>query len=157
MLFIVCRYDRYNARMGSDGDKAKRWQFSIRFLFFTVAIACVIAWAVSAPFSARWVGVTFLLSLAGATTGGLRRKCPIIYGTIFGGASVVGLVFCDWSMILIGFFFHNESWPYFEDGVVIEVFFYPILYCMVYAPIGAYLGAITGCVVRYCLSSFGRS
>jgi hypothetical protein len=126
--------------------------FSLRFLLAIVTIFCIVAWAMAMPSVATWIATVIMLSVAGAVWGLIRGGRPVRCGAASGVAAVVTLIFCDWAVHVGGYFFHNEPWPYFEDGVVNEVFFYPVAYCVCYWPVGAVMGVIVGFVLQ-CASS----
>src|SRR5688572_6698487 len=122
-------------------------QFSLRFVFKLVTLSCILVWALSAPSPTTWIATVIVASLIGAIKGQHDVAKPIRYGAIVGSLAVPILIFTYWPIFLFGFFFHDAPWPYFEDGFIVEAFFYPIGYALTYTPVGTIVGMITGLCV----------
>jgi hypothetical protein len=135
-------------------------RFSLRFLLSIVSMLCVIAWAITPsssppsiplPSISRAIAAVFILSLVGAYIGWVRGT-PVRYGAAYGGGATLVLILCYWPIFISGYFFYSGPDPYFEDGGILEIFVYPIVYCIVYTPVGAFLGTAVGCVLSSLLS-----
>lgn len=126
-----------------------RLKFSIRTLFVAVVIVSIVAWGLSSPGLKTILSFVFAAGLTGGYVGHVRHREPQVYGIIGATAAVLLMIAALWTVHIVGYFFHRERWPYFEDGFVTEVFFYPIVYFVVYGIIGAVIGFIAGSAIHF--------
>ena len=60
------------------------------------------------------------------------------------------LVFFFWAKYVIGYFYTDQPESYFEEfGFVGEVVWLPVVYYVVYAPVGLFGGALIGFAVKF--------
>jgi hypothetical protein len=125
-----------------------RRRYSLRVLFVAVTLSCFMAWAVASPSVVSCVSVVIVWSLVGAVWG---RRCadhPVGYGVAAGAVAVIAFIACFWTLHLGGYLFYDgPEEEYFEDGLVFEGFVFPVVYCFVYAPLGAMAGHWVGVAV----------
>lgn len=95
-------------------------------LSMSVVVACVVLWSVTAAIP-QWRN--------------LEKRCW--RGAAGGMASVVAITLTWTALAIVGSFYHQEPWPYWEDGFYTEVFFYPLAGMLIYGCFGAMLGSLT--------------
>ncbi len=132
-------------------------RFNLRTLFLAVTLFCVLAWVLASPSEARCVCVVAAWCLAGAVWAWRRFDRPILGGVVGGAGAVAAICFGFLCVVRpIGYFFYVGPDDYFEDGFIVETFFYPAVYCCVYAPVGGLLGLAVGAVVWIVRTVVGR-
>jgi hypothetical protein len=130
--------------------------YSLRRMFGAVTLLSVIAWALTAPSEPSCLAAVLASALAGAVYGRARRDHPVGYGAAAGAFGVALLILGFWALHWGGYFFHDGPEEYFEDGLVTEGFVFPVVYCLVYAPLGALAGVIVGFIVWLLGDRIGR-
>jgi len=138
-----------NERGGSTNQRRTQMGqrgYSLQFLFAAVTLFALVAWPVASPSEAKCLAVVLVWSAAGAVLDWLRGKGlgTVGWGAASGAASVVAFIACFWPVFVCGYFTYEGDEKYFEDGFVVETFLYPVVYCFVYAPLGALVGSIVG-------------
>ena len=117
-----------------------RASFSLTTMFCVVALAAVFSWYWSSPSFIRFACLFTFVSWAVAASH-LERN-PVAAASIAGAIFVVALILIDLTRHWLGYFSHEQPWPYFEDGIVNEFVFFPIVQMILYCPMGALLSAI---------------
>jgi len=130
--------------------------FSLRLFFVAVTLLCFLAWTAASLSMASCVIPVVAWSIAGAAWARTQDDNPFLYGAASGAVAVVAFIVAVWPVFLCGYFFHDGPEEYFEDGFAVEAFFYPVVYCVVYAPFGAIIGSFTGFAVWVGGELFGR-
>src|SRR5258705_4699112 len=110
----------------------RRRGYSLKLLFLLVTLVAFLMWSVALPSLTSCVIGILAWSLAGAVFGSRWFKQSVGYGAIAGAAAVVAFILCFWPVFVCGYLFYDGPLDYFEDGFVIEVFVYPVVYIAVY-------------------------
>jgi hypothetical protein len=124
-------------------------QFNLRFAFALLTIASIVLCALSPPNATTWIAIVALASLVVAIMAETHGVNPIYYGCVTGTLAVFILIATYRPLFLCKTFFRGDSLPNFGDGLILEVFIYPVVVALIYAPMGAVIGASVGLIVYW--------
>lgn len=114
-------------------------RFSTSTLLGLTTYFALVSWCLSNPL-VEVVAVRLIIAMlivgAGSAIcyrGGRPHRVAAIAGFTF----VVLVVAYFWIVFWIDSLFHEKPYPYFEDGRILELYIYPVVYCVVYGPIAS--------------------
>ena len=122
-------------------------RFNLRSVFALLTIASILFCALSPPNATTWIAIVVLASFVVAISVQPHGGSPIYYGGITGIAAVFILIVTYRPLFLCKSYLRGASMPDFEDGFVLEVFMYPVVVGLMFAPIGAVIGSFAGLIV----------